>query len=299
MIERRTSDNQGHYTFVELKAGEYRLVAELGVGQEFTSASNITIKNPGRLEREFSLAPNQQIENLMLGLSSGDLDDDTLVDEVEGSGDYDEDGAPNYADTDADNDGILDEVEGLEDRNGNSLPDFLDRDTTALQPKLYVTKRDFQLIDADGNGVVSNGDTLLYRIDITNIGPVVATNLELTDQPDARTTLDTQSVQTKAMHGTIKNIPHPQSIEIQADRLPAGEGITISFHVVVATGTSYEHIQNQALLTYDDPFVAPNRRASVRSDDPDTREEIFDPTKTQLIRHPGTVGAIYLPLVIK
>lgn len=56
-------------------------------------------------------------------------DDDGIPDEVEGTGDQDGDGIPNYRDLDSDGDGLLDEDEGTNDLDGDGLGNYLDTDS--------------------------------------------------------------------------------------------------------------------------------------------------------------------------
>ncbi|MDX1804465.1 MAG: OmpA family protein, partial [Alcanivorax sp.] len=58
-----------------------------------------------------------------------DSDQDGIADLVEGRGDFDHDGIPNYLDDDSDNDGIADRVEGNIDSDGDGAPDYLDLDS--------------------------------------------------------------------------------------------------------------------------------------------------------------------------
>ncbi|MFN3763621.1 MAG: thrombospondin type 3 repeat-containing protein, partial [Anaerolineae bacterium] len=58
-----------------------------------------------------------------------DADRDTIPDVVEGEGDTDHDGLPDYLDTDSDNDGIPDSVEGAGDTDGDGIPDSQDPDS--------------------------------------------------------------------------------------------------------------------------------------------------------------------------
>jgi hypothetical protein len=61
-----------------------------------------------------------------------DSEDDTIPDRIEGTGDVDQDGTPNYLDTDSDGDGLLDRDEvgpdplHPRDSNNNGVPDFLE-----------------------------------------------------------------------------------------------------------------------------------------------------------------------------
>jgi hypothetical protein len=59
----------------------------------------------------------------------GDSDNDGIPDSVEGTGDPDGDGMPNYLDTDSDGDFIADRVEGTVDSDGDGQPDYLDLDS--------------------------------------------------------------------------------------------------------------------------------------------------------------------------
>jgi uncharacterized repeat protein (TIGR01451 family) len=74
-----------------------------------------------------------------------DSDNDTIPDNVEGADDADDDGLPNFLDTDSDNDGIPDAEEAgpdplnPQDSNGNGVPDFLEPFIPgAMLPKLYL-----------------------------------------------------------------------------------------------------------------------------------------------------------------
>ena len=58
-----------------------------------------------------------------------DTDGDGIPDVVEGNGDIDGDGIPNYLDTDSDGDGINDSDEGIGDIDGDGIPNYLDTDS--------------------------------------------------------------------------------------------------------------------------------------------------------------------------
>jgi hypothetical protein len=68
-----------------------------------------------------------------------DSDGDGILDIVEGQGDADHDGIPNFLDTDSDGDGIPDAVEGTGDDNGNGVPNYLDPDAAVgLAPAIIA-----------------------------------------------------------------------------------------------------------------------------------------------------------------
>jgi hypothetical protein len=58
-----------------------------------------------------------------------DTDQDGIPNHVEGDGDADGDGIPNWWDTDSDGDGIDDAEEGVADPDGDGIPNYLDDDS--------------------------------------------------------------------------------------------------------------------------------------------------------------------------
>ena len=62
-------------------------------------------------------------------LGGGDRDGDGITDFLEGYGDPDSDGTPNYLDDDSDGDGIPDATEGTDDTDTDGTPNFLDDDS--------------------------------------------------------------------------------------------------------------------------------------------------------------------------
>jgi Cadherin domain/IPTL-CTERM motif/Beta-propeller repeat len=65
-----------------------------------------------------------------------DADGDGIEDHVEGTGDRDNDGIPNYLDTDSDGDGVPDSQEGTGDDDGDGIPNYLDDDQDENIPTL-------------------------------------------------------------------------------------------------------------------------------------------------------------------
>jgi ELWxxDGT repeat protein len=86
-----------------------------------------------------------------------DADGDTIPSTVEGVGDFDGDGTPNYLDIDSDGDGIQDAEEGTEDVDTDGSPNFID-------------------LDSDGDGV---GDAAEHLWDSDPYDPSNYPNLRL------------------------------------------------------------------------------------------------------------------------
>ena len=78
-----------------------------------------------------------------------DLDDDGLTNLVEGGGDSDGDGTPDYLDEDSDDNGIPDGEEGTGDSDGDGVPDFQDPDNDGDG----IPDSDEGADDSDGDGV--------------------------------------------------------------------------------------------------------------------------------------------------
>ncbi|QTH63079.1 choice-of-anchor L domain-containing protein [Psychrosphaera ytuae] len=87
--------------------------------------------------------------------SNIDTDGDGLSDLEEGTTDTDNDGLANYEDTDSDNDGIPDSQEGIGDADGDGIRDFedLDSDNDGILDSLELNT------DSDGDGIPDYIDT--------------------------------------------------------------------------------------------------------------------------------------------
>jgi large repetitive protein len=112
-----------------------------------------------------------------------------------------------------------------------------DPTVTAVTAAPLVTARKTAVLftDADGNGVPSPGDTLLYQIRVRNTGNVAATGVSFTDTPDSNTTLVVGSVQTNAGTVTSGNSVGNTSVGVNIGT-PAADPIavtTISFAVTI------------------------------------------------------------------
>jgi hypothetical protein len=83
-----------------------------------------------------------------------DLDDDTILNNIEGGDDPDGDQLPNYLDVESDGDLILDEVEWNSDANGDGQIDALDRD--ADQDGIF----NFLDLDSDSDGLTDEEEGL-------------------------------------------------------------------------------------------------------------------------------------------
>lgn len=288
------TNSRGEYAKSNLSPGLYRITVE-ATGSVLDSGQNPVVKNAGTLTVEQQLVGGQQLNDFDLGLYSGDLDGDLIGDSAEGQGDYDGDGAPNYADADADGDGRSDREEGTRDVNNNGLPDFLDTDLPDSQPQIQITKTDFLLIDADLDGRPSANDTLLYRIDVANNSRLAYQNVVLLDTPDAMTQVVLGTVQSDNGQISSGNGAEDPHIQIDLGDLAAGESATVSFQAQIADGVTLRRLQNQAFIYFDDPTGAASS-AVIRSDDPDA-PGIADVTITSV--GADAVQVIHMPIAAR
>ncbi len=149
----------------------------------------------------------------------------------------------------------------------------------AASPRLAAEKKAVLFIDADGDGVASPGDTLLYQITLTNRGNTAATAVTLTDPVPASSSLVADSVQTS--QGWI-SAESPLTLEI--GDLEAGAVATVTFQIRIdaAVPAGVRTISNQATVTSAE-------LPAVLSDDP-AAGGTADPTVTAITASPRLVA---------
>jgi gliding motility-associated-like protein len=88
-----------------------------------------------------------------------DSDNDQIGDITEGNIDTDGDGSANYIDLDSDNDGILDSRETTQDRDGDGTPNYLDLDSDGdgILDTVEATADYRAFEDSNGDGVCDRG----------------------------------------------------------------------------------------------------------------------------------------------
>lgn len=150
-------------------------------------------------------------------------------------------------------------------------------------PVLRVAKADALVVDADGDGVPSPGDTIGYVIRISNVGNTAATGVSLSDIVDANATLVVGSVQTSQGVVTLGNNPGDTDVAVSIGTVAAlAPPVVVSFQVVVddplAPGVDF--LSNQA-------FVSSNELPVVASHDPDTPTLDDEPTLTPVTAIPS------------
>ncbi len=151
--------------------------------------------------------------------------------------------------------------------NDPDTPAAADSTATSVTaaPLLSASKRDSLATDADGNGLPSPGDTLLYTIGIANTGNSAATNVVFTDLPGANTTLVVGSVQSTQGTVTSGNTAGNTSVTVSIGTLPGGSTTTLSFRVTVANPlpAGVTQVTNQGT-------VSSSQLPALPTDDPDT-----------------------------
>jgi len=152
-------------------------------------------------------------------------------------------------------------------------------DVVVAEPNLQAFKQDTLLVDADGNGFASPGDTLSYQITIHNSGNTSSTGVIFSDTPDANTTLVTGSVMTSRGTVTGGNAGTPP-VTVDLGEIPGGESAVISFQVTINNPlpAGVEIISNQGL-------VSSNEEPDLPTDDPDVPGD-DDPTDTPVTADP-------------
>jgi uncharacterized repeat protein (TIGR01451 family) len=153
-------------------------------------------------------------------------------------------------------------------------------------PLPQMTKRAVLIGDNDGNGVASQGDELLYEVEIANIGNTAATGVLFRDTPDAHTTLVTGTVNSTGGSVVTGNGAGDTSVLVDVGTVPGGHGtVNISFRVrILFSMEVVTHVSNQGSITSTQQLTTP-----LLSDDPDT-PPVGDPTVTALTA-PGLLTA--------
>ncbi len=150
-----------------------------------------------------------------------------------------------------------------------------------VSPNIEATKTDSLVIDADGNGVPSAGDTIQYTVAITNSGSLDASGVTFSDTPDANSTLVVGSVTTSQGTVTSGNTPGDTTVGVNVGTVTRGSALTVAITFRV-TNTPFPggvtQISNQGT-------VSGNNFTTEPTDDPKTTGTDDDPTVT-------TVGAV-------
>jgi len=132
-------------------------------------------------------------------------------------------------------------------------------------PLVSAKKSDSLLIDADGNGHPSPGDTIRYSIFISNSGAEVARNLVFTDSPGTDTTLVVGSVDSSGCSTcliTSGNDPGDSTVAINVGDLAPQKTVSVYFNVLIKN-TACDEVSNQG-------WVNGSNFARLKTDDPDT-----------------------------
>jgi uncharacterized repeat protein (TIGR01451 family) len=157
-------------------------------------------------------------------------------------------------------------------------------------PILTADKVALLSADADGDGQVSPGDTLLYQITIINSGNGTATGVTFSDTPDPNTTLVAGSVQTSLGTVTSGNAGIPP-VAANIGALPGGgASAIISFRVRIASAlpAGVTQISNQGIISSSQLGpVSTNDPATAQGAD-STVTPITNPTAITLVSFTAT-----------
>ncbi|WP_420595134.1 beta strand repeat-containing protein [Deinococcus sp.] len=151
--------------------------------------------------------------------------------------------------------------------------DFFKPDAVFLRPEVNGYKSVKLTTDADGNGVITPGDTLTYTVTYVNTGNAAVSNFQITDALPAGLTLTAIGAQT--VTGATKNALYTgagiDTLLATGQTLAADSAITVSIPVTVGTVADNTTLNNQATST-----VA---GATVSSDNVDSTT-VFAPSVT-------------------
>jgi hypothetical protein len=159
--------------------------------------------------------------------------------------------------------------------------------------RVTLQKQDFLFVDANEDGLASQGDTLLYAIELHSSDSQTLTGVTIDDTPDSNTVLVTGTVRTDTGTVITGNQPGDRTIVVDVGNLTEKQTVKVLFQVQVQISGSPTQLSNQAQVRYT--LDEPGGQGQITSDDPDTPAG-NDVTLTPL----GGVGGplrLFLPLV--
>lgn len=162
-------------------------------------------------------------------------------------------------------------------------------------PSLTVTKAWALQVDADGNAVVSPGDTLRYTVGITNNGDQDAAAVFVDAIPDPNTALVVGSVTSSQGTVVTGNTAGDTAAVVNLGAVVAGGGVvTITFDVTIANplpaGVNQVGDQGGVLCSNCTPQTQP-------TDDPTTPTP-DDPTLTSVVAAPDITATKAVALLV-
>ncbi len=160
------------------------------------------------------------------------------------------------------------------------------------QAKLSMSLADFLLVDADGNALVTVGDTLVYRLHLRNGGNSGSAPLQIQIPVAENVVLVPNSVETTA--GIVREGQSADDgiIRVDIGEIAGGAEVEINFQVRILASAGFTAIQHQASAAVQGASGA----ANLISDDPDTGDD-NDATTSQLNQSIVNVRRLYLPVI--
>ncbi|MEZ4683945.1 MAG: hypothetical protein R2932_58020 [Caldilineaceae bacterium] len=156
-----------------------------------------------------------------------------------------------------------------------------------------ISLADFLFVDANGDALVSIGDTLIYRLVVRNRGNGGSPSLQVRVPLADNVILEPNSVVTSG--GIIREGTDSEDRVVRVDvgEVSGGAAVNISFRIQIIPMNGFTSVQHQAFA------VAPavSGQTDIPSDDPDTGAA-SDATVTLLNKEIVTTSLLYLPVVV-
>lgn len=168
---------------------------------------------------------------------------------------------------------------------------------TPRPARLTLQKQDYLFVDANEDGLASQGDTLLYAIELHSGDSRTLTAVTIEDAPDVHSVLLAGTVRTDAGTVITGNQPGDRTVVVDVGTMTEKQTIKVLLQVQIQFTGNPTQISNQAQVRYT--LEEPGGQGQIASDDPDTSAD-NDSTITPL-GNPINQGPqrLYLPLVAK
>ncbi len=171
----RDSDGDGRPDANDLDSDNDGLLDNREAREDFAAVSALDIKVDGAIDISFPVGNNGIADAIETSMDSGQL--------IYSIADTDQDGTPDYLDTDSDNDGIFDLVEagGTDVDSDGRIDNFFDADSKGVDESIQASA--LPVFDTDGDGLADYRD-----VDSDNDG--VSDSIEAGENPGKPTDTD-------------------------------------------------------------------------------------------------------------
>jgi len=148
------------------------------------------------------------------------------------------------------------------------------------------------VVDADESDSASVGDTLLYRVIVTNESETTATEVRFLGRLDEHLTLIEDSV--SSSQGTARPGIFAQ---VELGELPGGESAMIEFQATVEASVQGDQVLTSVQISFAESSEAPDETGGLTQDQNLVATPVDAPTSLPTAEEPSVQSMIFLPII--